>query len=136
MRRSAQTLETNMGRKKLKKANYLSLATFRKSGTAVETAVWFAEEDDIFYIFSAGNAGKIKRLRNSPHCLIAACTMNGRITGDRVEAQGRILTEAAAIDAALAALRRKYGWQMTITNTMSRLSGKMDKRSYIAVTPN
>jgi PPOX class probable F420-dependent enzyme len=136
MRSSAQTLENNMGRKKLKKANYLSLATFRKSGSAVETPVWFAEEDDIFYIFSAGNAGKIKRLRNSPHCQIAACTMNGRITGDRVEAQGRILTEAAAIDTALAALRRKYGWQMTLTNIMSRLSGKMDKRAYIAVTPN
>jgi PPOX class probable F420-dependent enzyme len=125
-----------MGRKKLKNADYLSLATFRKSGVAVETPVWFAEEDDVFYIFSAGDAGKIKRLRNSPRCRIAACTMNGRIIGDRVEAQGRLLTEADDVDAALAALRRKYGWQMTITNIMSRLSGKMDKRAYIAVTPN
>jgi hypothetical protein len=125
-----------MGRKKLKKANYLSLATFRKSGVAVATPVWFAEEGDNFYIFSAGNAGKIKRLRNSPRCEIAACTMNGRITGDRVEAQGRILTDTADIDTALAALRRKYGWQMALTNTLSRLSGKMDQRLYIGVTPD
>lgn len=125
-----------MGRKKLRKAKHLSLATFRKSGAAVETPVWFAEEGDIFYIFSAGNAGKIKRLRNSPRCHIAACTMNGRITGDRVEAQGHILTEADTIDTAQKALCRKYGWQMTITNFMSRLSGKMGKRAYIAVTPN
>ena len=130
------TLEHNMGRKKLKKANYLSLATFRKSGVAVATPVWFAEEGDNFYIFSAGNAGKIKRLRNSTRCHIAACTMNGRITGDRVEAQGRILTDTADIDTALAALRRKYGWQMALTNTLSRLSGKMDQRLYIGVTPD
>ncbi len=125
-----------MGRKKLKNADYLSLATFRKSGVAVETPVWFAEEDDVFYIFSAGDAGKIKRLRNSPRCRIAACTMNGRITGDRVEAQGRLLTGADDIDAALAALCRKYGWQMAITNIMSRLSGKMGRRTYIAVAPD
>ena len=136
MRCNAQTLENNMGRKKLKKANYLSLATFRKSGVAVETPVWFAEEDDIFYIFSAGDAGKVKRLRNSPRCHIAACTMNGRITGDRVEAQGHLLTEADEIDTALGALRRKYGWQMAITNTLSRLSGKMGRRVYITVTPD
>jgi hypothetical protein len=130
------TLEHKMGRKKLKKANYLSLATFRKSGVAVATPVWFAEEGDNFYIFSAGNAGKMKRLRNSPRCHIAACTMNGRITGDQVEAQGHILTDTADIDAALAALRRKYGWQMALTNTLSRLSGKMDQRAYIGVTPD
>jgi PPOX class probable F420-dependent enzyme len=135
MRRSTQTPENRMGRKKLKKANYLSLATFRKSGVAVETPVWFAEEDDKFYIFSAGNAGKIKRLKNSPRCHIAACTMNGRITGDRVEAQSRVLTAADDIDTALAALRRKYGWQMAITNVMSQLSGKMGQRAYIVVTP-
>ena len=125
-----------MGRKKLKNSDYLSLATFRKTGVAVETPVWFAEEDDVFYIFSAGDAGKIKRLRNSPRCHIAACTMNGRITGDRVEAQARLLTDTDDIDAALAALRRKYGWQMAITNVMSRLSGKMGRRAYIAVTPD
>jgi hypothetical protein len=136
MRGSASTQEFNMGRKKLKKADYLSLATFRKSGAAVETPVWFAEEGDIFYIFSAGDAGKVKRLRNSSRCHIAACTMNGRITGDRVETQGRLLTEADDIDTALAALRRKYGWQMAITNSLSRLSGKMGRRAYIAVTPD
>ena len=135
MLRSAQSLENKMGREKLEKANYLSLATFRKSGVAVETPVWFADEGGVFYIFSAGNAGKIKRLKNSPRCTIAACTMSGRVTGDRVEAQGRVLTEADDIAAALAALRRKYGWQMMITNIMSRLSGKMSQRAYIAVTP-
>ena len=124
-----------MGREKLKKANYLSLATFRKSGVAVETPVWFAEENDAFYIFSAGNAGKVKRLHNSSRSRIAACTMSGKITGDWVDTESHLLSEPAATKEALAALRRKYGWQMLLTDCLSTLSGKMQRRIYIKVTP-
>lgn len=123
-----------MGREKLKQANYLSLATFRKTGVTVETPVWFAEEGENFYIFSAGNAGKVKRLNNSSRCRIAACTVSGGVRGDWVEASGRILTTDKDIDTAMAALQRKYGWQMVATNFMSRLSGKMSQRAYISVT--
>lgn len=124
-----------MGRAKLAKASYLSLATFRKSGEAVATPVWFAEENNTFYIFSANNAGKVKRLRNSARARIAACTVTGRLTGDWVEAQATVLSEAEAIEKAKVALQRKYGWQMTLTNTLSRLSGKINQRAYLAVTP-
>jgi PPOX class probable F420-dependent enzyme len=119
-----------MGRKKLARANYLSFETFRKSGVGVATPVWFAEEDGVFYLFSANEAGKIKRLRNSPRSRIAACTVSGRVTGEWVDTQAYMLDET---EPALGALRRKYGWQMKLTDCMSRLSGKMDKRTYIAV---
>ncbi len=124
-----------MGREKLKKANYLSLATFRKSAVAVETPVWFAEENDVFYIFSAGNAGKVQRLRNSPRSRIAACTMSGKITGDWIDTAAHLLSEPADTKEALGALRRKYGWVMLLSDCLSTLSGKMQKRTYIKVTP-
>ena len=38
----------------------------RRNGNAVETPVWFAEHAGKLYVFSAGDAGKVKRLRNSP----------------------------------------------------------------------
>ena len=47
------------------KAPYVSLATFRRSGDAVRTPVWMAPADGAHYVFSAGNAGKVKRLKNS-----------------------------------------------------------------------
>jgi PPOX class probable F420-dependent enzyme len=124
-----------MGRKKLEKANYLSFATFRKNGNAVETPVWFAEEDDCFYLFSAGDAGKIKRLRNSGRSRIAACTVTGRVTGDWVDTEAEILDQDEE-KLALDALRRKYGWQMRLTDCMSTLSGKMKQRAYIRVRPS
>lgn len=123
-----------MGRKKLEKANYLSFATFRKNGNAVETPVWFAEEDDCFYLFSARDAGKIKRLRNSGRSRIAACTVTGRVTGDWVDTEAEILDQDEE-KLALDALRRKYGWQMRLTDCMSTLSGKMKQRAYIRVRP-
>ncbi len=123
-----------MGRAKLKRAKYLSLATFRKSGVAVETPVWFAEEDEAFYIFSAGEAGKVKRLRNSPRSRIAACTATGRLTGEWVDSEAVVLSDSGDLDHALNALRRKYGWQMYMTDFLSGLSGKMRKRAYIKVT--
>ncbi len=123
-----------MGRAKLKRAKYLSLATFRKSGVAVETPVWFAEEDEAFYIFSAGEAGKVKRLRNSPRSRIAACTATGRLTGEWVDSEAVVLSDSGDLDHALGALHRKYGWQMVMTDFLSGLSGKMRKRAYIKVT--
>ncbi len=124
-----------MGRKQLKKANYLSLETFRKSGVGVATPVWFAEENDVFYVFSAGNAGKIKRLRNSARSRIAACTVTGKLTGDWVDTEAAVLEAPVEVQEALSALRRKYGWQMWITDCLSSLSGKKDKRAYIAIRP-
>ena len=45
---------------------YINLETFRKSGAAVATPVWFAEDLGVFYVYSLANAGKVKRIRNNP----------------------------------------------------------------------
>ncbi|MDZ7826283.1 MAG: hypothetical protein U5R48_10030 [Gammaproteobacteria bacterium] len=44
-------------------ARYISLETFRRDGRGVATPVWCAEADGILYLFSAGDAGKVKRIR-------------------------------------------------------------------------
>ena len=118
----------------LEGGNYLSLATLKKSGEYVATPVWFAPDGDSYYLFSAGNAGKTKRLRNFSQCRVAACTMRGIVTGDWLEADGYLLDTEEDNKSALAALRRKYGWQMKLTDTLSGLTGKMDARRYIRVT--
>jgi PPOX class probable F420-dependent enzyme len=122
-----------MGRTKLKRAQYLSFATYRKSGASVATPVWFAEEDECFYLFSAEDAGKIKRLRNSGKSRVAACTVTGRVTGDWVDTEAEILSSAPDIKQALDALRRRYGWKMRMTDLLSTLSGKINHRAYIRI---
>ena len=48
---------------RLDREAYLNLATFRRSGAAVETPVWFAAHAGRLYVFTEADAGKVKRLR-------------------------------------------------------------------------
>ena len=111
---------------------YLNLATFRKSGVAVETPVWFAHDGELLYVLSAGNAGKIKRLRNSSRARVANCRFNGELLGPWHEAEARLLSPGEILDAHRL-FRRKYGWQMRSFDFFSRLGGRYDKRAYIAL---
>ena len=117
----------------LDRAPYLSLATFRRTGDAVPTPVWFAREADQLYVFSEADAGKVKRLRNSPRARVAACSVRGRVHGDWIDAEARIVSDPAVEERAYAALKRKYGWQMTLVDFFSRLSGRIDHRAVISI---
>ncbi|HBX74214.1 MAG TPA: PPOX class F420-dependent oxidoreductase [Halieaceae bacterium] len=114
---------------------YLSFATRKRNGEFVPTPVWFAPDNGVYYLFSAGDAGKVKRLRNFSSARIAPCTVSGRLTGEWHEANAYLVDSPAEIALALAALRRKYGWQMRGLDALSRLGGKLHKRAYIRVEP-
>ena len=117
----------------LEGGSYISFATRKKSGDFIPTPVWFAPDGDSYYLFSAGDAGKVKRLRNFSDVRIAACTVTGTWTGEWMETRAHLIDQPADMDRALAALRRKYGWQMAIGDCFSRLTGKMKRRQYIRV---
>jgi PPOX class probable F420-dependent enzyme len=119
--------------KSLEKGSYISFATRKKSGDLVATPVWFAPDGDSYYLFSAGEAGKVKRLRNFSESQIAACTVSGRVTGVWLDTHAYLVDKPADAKKALAALRRKYGWQMAIGDIFANLTGKMQQRQYIRV---
>jgi PPOX class probable F420-dependent enzyme len=114
-------------------ARYFNLATFRRDGRAVETPVWFATDGATHYVFSAGNVGKVKRIRNSPNARVAPCDVRGRLTGAWQEARARLVTDPQEIARAYVALRRKYGLSMWITDVLAKIAGRYDKRAMIAV---
>lgn len=116
-------------------AQYISLATRRRNGDFVPTPVWFAGDRGAYYVFSAGDAGKVKRLRNFSDARIAPCTVTGKLTDGWVEAEARLIQDPTEIRTALTALQRKYGWQMRLLNILSRLGRRMDRRAYIRVVP-
>jgi uncharacterized protein len=70
---------------------YISLTTFRKSGAAVPTPVWFGEQDEKLYVMTRSDSGKYKRIRNNPEVRIAPCSVRGKITGPEFAAKARIL---------------------------------------------
>ena len=70
---------------------YISLTTFRKTGSPVRTPLWFAEATGKLYVMTRNDSWKYKRIRNNPKVLVAPCTMRGTVTGPDFEGTARIL---------------------------------------------
>jgi PPOX class probable F420-dependent enzyme len=89
---------------------YCQLITFRRSGAAVKTPVWFGLSGGKLYVKTEKLSGKIKRIRNDPRVQVAACTMRGRILGPGFDARARMLPAGGAKKAAAErVLSRHYG---------------------------
>jgi PPOX class probable F420-dependent enzyme len=114
-------------------AKYLTLGTFRKTGTRVDTPVWFAEESGFFYVLSNNQAGKIKRIKNGANCQIAPCTMLGSPTGEWQDSTAFIIQDSVEIQRAHNALKKKYGLQMLLLDGGAWLGGKINQRSFIKI---
>ena len=114
---------------------YISLATFRRDGRAVQTPVWFARRGERLYVFTEGGSGKVKRLRNGSRARVAACSVRGRVHGDWIEARGRVVEDATTVRDAYAALHAKYGWQMKMVDFWSRLAGRINARAIVEIEP-
>ncbi len=117
----------------LERESYLSLATYRRDGRSVETPVWFAAEGTNLWVFTAGDSGKVKRLRNSPRARVAACDARGKVHGPWHDAKAFLVVDPARIAHANRLLLAKYGLLMRLTNVFSRLSGRYGKRAYIEI---
>jgi uncharacterized protein len=70
---------------------YISLTTVRKNGTKVATPVWFGEDGNKLYVMTRSDMGKVKRIRNNPLVEVAPCTIRGKVTGDALFANARLL---------------------------------------------
>ena len=70
---------------------YISLATYRKNGTAVRTPIWFAESDGKLVFMTRNESWKYKRIRNNPRVNVAPCNMKGKITGPDFAGNARVL---------------------------------------------
>ena len=117
----------------LKRSQFINLTTFRKSGAAVVTPVWFAEANGKLYGTTGFQAGKLKRIRNNPKVTVAPCTVSGKPLGDAVEAKARILPPEE-FQLANNALKRKYGLQYLFLTFSMKLRG--GKQIFWEVSPN
>jgi uncharacterized protein len=104
-------------------ARYLNLETFRKTGVGVRTPVWFAQEGNVFYVYTLPDSGKAKRIRNNPKVRVAPCDVRGNLRGAWVEARARI-GDGAEVERGQELLRRKYGWMKIVGDFFSQMRGR------------
>ena len=120
--------------KSLAAESYISLATFRRSGAAVETPVWFAIFDGKLYVVTDGTSAKVKRIRATKRVRVAACSALGRVSGKWLDGKGRIVSEKKLAERAHDALQQKYGWQMWLLDAGSTLFGRIGRRAYLELS--
>ena len=94
---------------------YLNLESYRKNGAGVQTPVWFAADpstrldssDANLYVYTTGDSGKVKRIRNNGRVKVAPCNSRGGLLGEWVEAQAQIVTGDKALHG-MSLLNKKY----------------------------
>ena len=124
----------------LGKEQCIALTTFRKTGQAVTTPVWFAQSPGTIYVETHADAGKLKRLHHTAHVTLAPCSYSGKVTGAVCEGNARILTAPEERAVASAALAKKYGFMRNIFH-FARNAGRLLQRKakagvvYIAIYP-
>jgi PPOX class probable F420-dependent enzyme len=117
-------------------SRYLALTTYRRDGRGVTTPVWAVPLDGRIYVFTASSTGKAKRVRATGRVHFAPSSMNGRgILGAWREGTARVVQDRALQDRALAALQRKYGWQLSVAMLVYRLRGLYRDRVVLELTP-
>lgn len=109
---------------------YLNLVTYRRSGTAVSTPMWFVEEDGVLYVRTPAKSGKVKRLGNNPRVRVVPSDGRGSPKGTWVDGRARIVGGAEA-ERANRLVYRKYGWRKKLIEL--RYKCKPEKRVTIAV---
>jgi len=116
----------------LGKHQYINLATYRKSGEAIRTPVWFALSGGKVYVMTSKNSGKVKRIRNNGRVQIGPSDMSGNPRGEMLDGMARVLgpgEQALAKDV----LDRKYGLIKAVFDFFITLSG--GERDWIEVLP-
>jgi hypothetical protein len=108
----------------LASSRYLLLTTFRRDGTPVATPVWATGLDGGLGVWTAPQAGKVKRIRRDPAVLVATCDFRGGHPGTAHPGRAELL-DAAGVERLLRQLRRKYGLVGRLTLLASRLRGRL-----------
>ena len=110
----------NLG--EIKSEKYISLETYRKNKQVVRTPVWFVVKDDLVYVVTREQTGKVKRLRNNLQVKFAICNIKGKVSGEWISGTARILDEMQTNEA-VKWRDKKYGFMAKIAKFMSKSKG-------------
>jgi PPOX class probable F420-dependent enzyme len=118
-------------------SRYIALTTYRRDARPVTTPVWAAPVGGKLYVVSTEKTGKVRRVRATGRIRFAPCNISGRrILGDWRDGSARVVEDEARRREALAALRRKYGWQLSLAMLVYRLRGLYRDRVVLELTPS
>jgi hypothetical protein len=122
---------------------YVSLATYRRDGREVRTAVWIApggiapDGDGRLFVYTNAKSGKVKRIRANGRVRLAACDVRGKVSGEwSPELRGHVvdpIAERELFERGFERIIAKYGWQMRAALLASRITGRHADRAILEI---
>ena len=103
---------------------YLSLETYKRDNTPVQTPVWFVIDNDQLYITTKETTGKVKRLRNNQNARIAVCSMKGDIKSNWVDVDLEKIPEESNVEKIVKLRKKKYGFSARLVSMFTSQKGK------------
>ena len=119
---------------RLAASTYVSLTTFKKAGTAVATPVWVSSDGDRLYVWTQGDSGKVKRIRNDGHVLVAPSDQRGAVQGTAVSGTARVLDTPEDLARVESLHRSKYGLQFRMFELAAKVARRNRPRVGIEIT--
>ena len=101
---------------------YVNLETYRKSGQAICTPLWFVEDDGVLYMRTPAASAKVKRIRNNPRVRVVPSDVRGNPLGTWLEGEAQLLDPDDA-EWVNNLIKRKYGLLKRVIDLRSRLKG-------------
>ena len=115
----------------LRGRRYCAVVTYRRSGEAVPSPVWFGVGDGKVFFHTGETFAKTRRIRSNPEVRVAPCSFRGRPLGPPFVGRARVVDPPGEADAERH-IQANYGW---IRRVYYRLSGQENVGVYIEVTP-
>ena len=108
----------------LQSQKYISLETYKKNNQPVRTPVWFVINNDLIYVITREDTGKVKRLKNNPRVKLAPCAFRGKPIGEWLAGNAKnVLDEESEL--AIKLRKKKYGFRAIIAQFASRGKGDL-----------
>ena len=111
---------------------YLSLETYKRDNTPIQTPVWFVTDKEQFYITTKETTGKVKRLRNNQNARIAVCAMKGDIKSNWVDVGLEKISEESDVEKIIKLRKKKYGFSARLISMFTSQKGKTVAYSIVA----
>jgi uncharacterized protein len=118
----------------IRQEQFVVLQSYRRSGDAVPTTVWFAERDGAVYVTTSSLAGKVKRIAINPAVTLTPSDHIGNTHGAPVAGRARLLTPEESARAS-AALHDKYGDQYVQTVARMDAARQAGTRVFLEILP-
>ncbi len=102
---------------------YIALKTFKKNGDGVITPVWYVKEENVLWVTTRKNTGKVKRIRNNNKVQIAISDFSGNPKDQWFYGIAK-LVEGDLAKRAIGLRNKKYGFMSKVVSLFSSSKGE------------